>query len=144
MLVRDEFYVEREKKREKIYDFCIAFGGTDTLNLSQKVALALLHKNAKFKLAIITTSANENLKDLKILAKIYPNLSLFIGSNEVAKLMNESRELIIQASSLVNEAIVLRAKFKAVKTAQNQDEMAQWLGENGYEIFDASKICANL
>ena len=79
-----------------------------------------------------------------MLAKIYPNLSLFIGSNEVAKLMNESRELIIQASSLVNEAIVLRAKFKAVKTAQNQDEMAQWLGENGYEIFDASKICANL
>lgn len=36
MLVRDEFYAEREKKREKIYDFCIAFGGTDTLNLSQK------------------------------------------------------------------------------------------------------------
>ena len=144
MLVRDEFYAEREKKREKIYDFCIAFGGTDTLNLSQKVALALLHKNAKFKLAIITTSANKNLKDLKMLAKIYPNLSLFIGSNEVAKLMNESRELIIQASSLVNEAIVLRAKFKAVKTAQNQDEMAQWLGENGYEIFDASKICASL
>ncbi|MBR8465386.1 UDP-2,4-diacetamido-2,4,6-trideoxy-beta-L-altropyranose hydrolase [Campylobacter sp. faydin G-140] len=142
LLVRDEFYVERDIKREKIYDFFIGLGGTDVLNLSAKIAQNLLDKN--YKIAIITTSANTHLNELLDLEKRYKNLNIFINSNEIAKLMNKSRELIISASSMVNEAIVLGAKFKAIKTADNQNEIYQWLKDNNYEVYESDEVCANL
>ena len=58
--------------------------------------------------------------------------------------MNESEILVISASSLVNEALVLGAKFKAVRVADNQNEMTQWLATNGREIYEADEICLSL
>ena len=141
-LVRSEFYDEAKIKREKKFDYLIALGGTDALNLTAQIASNLLAKNKK--VAAITTSANVNLANLQILAGREPNFSLFINSNEVARLMNESEILVISASSLVNEALVLGAKFKAVRVADNQNEMARWLAANGREIYEADEICLSL
>ncbi|WP_314300957.1 UDP-2,4-diacetamido-2,4,6-trideoxy-beta-L-altropyranose hydrolase [Campylobacter showae] len=141
-LVRSEFYGEAKIKREKNFNYLIALGGTDALNLTAKIASNLLAKNKK--VAAITTSANANLANLQILASSEPNFSLFINSNEVARLMNKSEILVISASSLVNEALVLGARFKAVRVADNQNEMAQWLAANGREIYGADEICLNL
>ena len=141
-LVRSEFYDEAKIKREKKFDCFIALGGTDALNLTAKIASNLLAKNKK--VAAITTSANANLANLQNLADSESNFSLFINSNEVARLMNESEILVISASSLVNEALVLGAKCKAVRVADNQNEMAQWLAANGREIYEADEICLNL
>lgn len=138
LLVRDEFYAEKKIKRAKIYDFFIGFGGTDILNLSGKIAEILLAKSAK--IALITTSANANLAKLKILADKNENLSLFINSNQIAKLMNESKSLIIQSSSFVNEAMVLGANFTAVKTADNQTEIYKWLKLNGFKTYKSDEI----
>lgn len=140
-LVRSEFYGEAKIKREKKFNYLIALGGTDALNLTAKIASNLLAKN---KVAAVTTSANVNLANLQNLADSEPNFSLFINSNEVARLMNESEILVISASSLVNEALVLGAKFKAVRVADNQNEMAQWLAANGREIYEADEICLSL
>ncbi|MGG7073922.1 UDP-2,4-diacetamido-2,4,6-trideoxy-beta-L-altropyranose hydrolase [Campylobacter sp. 9BO] len=139
MLVRDEFYQEQSVKREKIYDFFIGFGGTDILNLSFKIAEILLAKSAK--IALITTSANTNLTELKNLSDENENLSLFINSDQIAKLMNESQNLIIQASGFVNEALVLGANFTAVKTADNQNELYKWLKTNGFKAYVSEQIC---
>ena len=139
-LVRSEFYGEAKIKREKKFNYLIALGGT--LNLTAKIASNLLAKNKK--VAAVTTSANVNLANLQILADSEPNFSLFINSNEVARLMNESEILVISASSLVNEALVLGARFKAVRVADNQNEMAQWLAANGREIYEADEICLSL
>lgn len=141
-LVRSEFYGEAKIKREKKFNYLIALGGTDALNLTAKIASNLLAKNKK--VAAITTSANANLANLQNLADSELNFSLFINSNEVARLMNESEILVISASSLVNEALVLGAKFKAVRVADNQNEMAQWLAANGREIYEVDEICLNL
>ena len=141
-LVMSEFYGEAKTKREKKFNYLIALGGTDALNLTAKIASNLLAKNKK--VAAITTSANANLANLQNLADSEPNFSLFINSNEVARLMSESEILVISASSLVNEALVLGARFKAVRVADNQNEMAQWLAANGREIYEADEICLNL
>lgn len=141
-LVRSEFYNEAKIKRKKKFNYLIALGGTDSLNLTAKIASNLLVKNKK--VAAITTSVNANLANLQNLADSEPNFSLFINSNEVARLMNESEILVISASSLVNEALVLGAKFKAVRVADNQNEMAQWLAANGREIYEADEICLSL
>lgn len=142
MLVRDEFYQEKKIKREKIYDVFIALGATDSKNLSANLALKELEKNSK--IALVTTSSNANLNALKELEKEHKNLTLFVDSNRIARLMNESKELIISASSLVNEALVLGANFIAVQVAKNQEQMYEWLLENGYKAYKSEEICLNL
>lgn len=141
-LVRSEFYDEAKIKRKKKFNYLIVLGGTDALNLTAKIASNLLAKNKK--VAALTTRANVNLENLQNLADSEPNFSLFINSNEVARLMNESEILVISASSLVNEALVLGAKFKAVRVADNQNEMAQWLAANRREIYETDEICLSL
>ena len=130
LLVRDEFYEEAQVKREKIYDYAIILGGTDILK--------------GLKTAVITTSGNKNLSALKELASKNENFSLFVDSKSVARLMNEAKMLIITASSLVNEAYVLGAKFKAICVADNQKEIFAWLKENGYEAYWGDEICLSL
>lgn len=144
MLVRDEFYTERGVRRAKIYDYFIALGGTDTLNLSGEIARTLLAREPNLCLAVVTTSANANLAQLENLARETTNLRLFIDSQEVAKLMNESRELIVSASSLVNEALVLGAKFRAVRVADNQNELYKWLIKNDFLAYKSDEICEAL
>lgn len=48
--------------------------------------------------------------------------------------MNESNKLIISASSLVNEALLLKANFKAICYVKNQELTATWLAQKGYEV----------
>lgn len=133
LLVRDEFYKEMSIKREKIYDFFIMLGGADVLNLSQKVALSLPKTS---KIAICSTSGNKNLNSLKEFAKNSSNISLFVDSSQVAKLMNKSKKLIITPSTTVHEALVLKANFDFIKVAKNQNLMEKWLIENGYGLYE--------
>lgn len=130
-LIRDEFYKEAKIQRAKKYDIFICLGGTDTLNLSAKLALDL---PKTLKIIIATTSANKNLPALKKLCEEYQNISLAVDLKDFAKTMNESKKLIIQASSLVNEALILKAKFKAICTQKNQEKIAFWLKDSGREV----------
>ena len=130
-LIREEFYLEAKKKREKIYDFFICIGGTDFKNLSIQIASGLPKSKS---IAIATSSLNYHLTKLQKFAKEYTNIKLFIDHDNLAKLMNESNKLIISASSLVNEALLLKANFKAICTSKNQRKIAQWLAKKGYEV----------
>ncbi|OKY02670.1 UDP-2,4-diacetamido-2,4,6-trideoxy-beta-L-altropyranose hydrolase [Campylobacter jejuni] len=129
-LIREEFYQEAKENREKKYDFFICMGGTDIKNLSINIA-SNLPRNKK--IAIATSSSNPNLKKLEKFIKDHENIKLFIDEN-LAKLMNESNKLIISASSLVNEALLLKANFKAICVAKNQEKLANWLAQKGYEV----------
>ncbi|TQR59609.1 UDP-2,4-diacetamido-2,4,6-trideoxy-beta-L-altropyranose hydrolase [Campylobacter troglodytis] len=130
-LFRDEFYEEVKIKRDKIYDFFICLGATDSRNLSAKIALNF---DEGKKIFIATTSANTNLKQLKSIADKSPNITLGVDIKDFAKTMNQSKKLIISASGLVNEAIFLKAEFKAVCTNKNQIKIAQWLKNSGKEV----------
>ncbi|MCR6570877.1 UDP-2,4-diacetamido-2,4,6-trideoxy-beta-L-altropyranose hydrolase [Campylobacter insulaenigrae] len=130
-LIRDEFYEEAKIKREKIYDFLICMGGVDSKNLSLNIALSL-PKNKK--IVITTTSANKHLKKLEKFSQENENIKLIIDSQNLAKLMNQSKKLIISASTLINEALVLKANFKAIAYVKNQKKIAAWLAKKGYEV----------
>ncbi|MBM0637733.1 UDP-2,4-diacetamido-2,4,6-trideoxy-beta-L-altropyranose hydrolase [Campylobacter sp. VicNov18] len=130
-LIREEFYQEAKENREKKYDFFICMGATDIKNLS----LSLANELPKTKIiSIATSSSNPNLAKLQKFAKMHDNIKLFIDHNNIAKLMNESNKLIISASSLVNEALLLKANFKAICLAKNQEKLAKWLAQKGYEV----------
>ncbi|AJC85235.1 UDP-2,4-diacetamido-2,4,6-trideoxy-beta-L-altropyranose hydrolase [Campylobacter peloridis] len=130
-LIRDEFYQESKIKREKTYDYFICMGGSDPKNLSLKIAddLALDKK-----IIIATTKSNKHLKKLEKLHQLKPNIKILIDHHNLARLMNESKKLIISASSLVNEALMLKANFKAIAYAKNQEKIATWLAKKGFEV----------
>ncbi len=139
-LIRDEFHKEKSVKREKIYDIFIAMGGADTTNINIPI-LKTLPKNKK--IALLTTSTNKNLKELKKYVINYDNITLHVDSNEVAKLMNQSRFAIITPSVIVHEVLFMEFDFLAIKTAENQDDIYKYLKQNGYcvlEEFNMIKI----
>ncbi|RKO64059.1 UDP-2,4-diacetamido-2,4,6-trideoxy-beta-L-altropyranose hydrolase [Campylobacter sp. P255] len=130
-LIRDEFYEESKIKREKIYDYFICIGGSDPKNISLNVANKL---NQNKTIIIATTRANSHIKSLQKLSQKNPNIQILIDCPNLARLMNESKKLIISASSLVNEALILKANFKAIAYAKNQEKLAIWLAKKGYEV----------
>ncbi len=136
-LIRDEFKHEKKIKREKIYDIFIAMGGADTVNLNIKL-LKLIPDDKK--IVITTTTANKNLEDLKNYVKYKKNIFLQINSNQIARLMNESRFCIITPSVISQEALFLNKKFLAIQTASNQKEIANYLKDKGILILKESEI----
>ena len=136
-LLREEFYKEKKIKREKIYDVFIAMGGADTANINIKL-LEILPK--KYKIAVVTTIANKNLEDLEEYVKDKKNISLFINSNQIAKLINESRFAIITPSVIVNEVYFMGLPFVAIKTADNQDEIARYLEQQEMIVLNIDEI----
>ncbi len=136
-LLRDEFKKEKKIKREKIYDYFVAMGGADTANLNIPI-LELLPKDKK--VAIVTTSANKNLQELKDFVKNKNNIKFFIDSNEIAKLLNQSRFAIITPSVTVHEVLFMGVDFLAIKIAENQEEMAKWLRSKGLFVISKSYL----
>lgn len=132
-LLRDEFRVEKEIKRDKIYDVFVAMGGADTANLNIKILENL--ENEK-KIALVTTQANKNLEALKDYVSDKVQASLFVNSSAVAKLMNQSRLVITTPSVTVNEAMFLDLPFIAIKTADNQKDIFRYLEDAGFRVVD--------
>lgn len=131
-LIREEFHTEKTIQREKIYDVCIAMGGSDVGNLSQKIA-QISPKNKR--IAILTTTANAHLQELHSFVADTPNITLHVNSKEVAKLLHESRFVITTPSVMVHEVLFMEVPFIAIQTAQNQEAMFQYLHQKGYLVL---------
>jgi len=128
-LIRDEFKREKEKECEKIYDIFIAMGGTDASNITLSILKTL---SDHLRLCILTTTANAHLHELKNYVANKPNIALHINSNEVAKLLHQSRLAIVTPSVMVHEVLFMEVPFIAIKVASNQDDMYKYLKDNGY------------
>jgi UDP-2,4-diacetamido-2,4,6-trideoxy-beta-L-altropyranose hydrolase/pseudaminic acid synthase len=143
-LLREEFYQEKNIQRDKIYDVLIAMGGADTANLNIPILKTIPQD---LKVTVITTVANANLEALKEYIKDKKNITLFINSNEVAKIINQSRLAIITPSVTVNEVYFMGVDFMAIKTADNQEDMAEFLFDNNFvclEKFNAKEMTSKL
>ncbi len=136
-LIRDEFYKEKEIKREKIYDIFIAMGGVDSANITLQL-LKLLPIDKK--IAVVTTSGNKNIKDLKSFINKRENIKLFIDFDKIAKLMNESNFGIITPSVISQETLFMGVKFLAIQTADNQKEIAKYLKKKNILVLKKSEI----
>jgi len=134
-LLRDEFLKEKEVKREKIYDIFISYGGADTANLNISTLRVLEEVDKSLKIVVVTTKANSNLDKLKEYVKDKENIDLKINTNEIAKLLNQSKLAIITPSVTVNEVYFLNIPFIAIQTADNQKYMTSFLVEKGFIVL---------
>ena len=139
-LIRDEFREEKKQKREKIYDLFIAMGGTDASNITLSI-LKTLPKTLR--ICVLTTTANAHLKELQDYIVDFPTIALHINSNEVAKLLHQSHFAIVTPSVMVHEVLFMEVPFIAIKVAANQDDMFEYLHNQGYPVlkeWDASSF----
>lgn len=131
-LIRDEFKEEKKISREKVYDIVIAMGGADTTNVTTKILQTL---DTSLNICIITTTANAHLSELLADTIEYDTVEVHVNSDNVAKLLNQSRFAIITPSVMVHEVLFMEIPFVAIKTADNQSEMANYLDLNHYSIM---------
>ena len=132
-LIRDEFKVEKECIYEKIYDVCIAMGGSDASNITLSI-LKILPQTLH--VSVLTTSANAHLVELKAYAKNKLHIALHVNSKKVAKLLHQSKLVIVTPSVMVHEVLFLKMLFIAIKTMENQDDMYQYLLKENYTVLD--------
>jgi UDP-2,4-diacetamido-2,4,6-trideoxy-beta-L-altropyranose hydrolase len=136
-LLRDEFI--QQKKSKSIF---LAMGGADHSNLNIDI-LKVLEDFKYIDVNLVTTTANQNLEELKEYTKDKYWIELHINSNRIAKLMRVSDFAIITPSVTLNEVFFMELPFIAIKTADNQEDMAQYLKNNKYRIleyFDSIKL----
>ena len=131
-LLREEFLDTKEVAKNDT--LLIAMGGADTQNLSAKI-LACLPENFSWHVHIITTHANKNLVQLQEFASADPRITLFIQTNEMARLAKEARLAVITPSVLANELYALQTPFIALQTAKNQKYMRRFLKQKGYGVL---------
>lgn len=125
-LLRDEFFESKKLKVTK-NSVVIILGGNDVLNLSSKIANLLLQINNKYKITVITTSVNPNLKDLKENS----NIELLVDINNIASVI-ASKSLVITASGgTFFEVLSLKKKFINIEVASNQKVVDKFLKQKG-------------
>ncbi|MAC83415.1 MAG: UDP-2,4-diacetamido-2,4,6-trideoxy-beta-L-altropyranose hydrolase [Arcobacter sp.] len=131
-LLRDEFInVNRTKKNNIKKTFFIAMGGSDPLNLNIKI-LEVLELFKNIKVNIVTTQSNQNLEELENYSKNKNWINLFINCDSMAKLMVESDYAIITPSVTSNEVYYMNLPFIAIKMAENQKYMYEYLRDNNF------------
>ena len=137
-LLREEFKSEKTKKREfpqEIKNIFISMGGTDHLDISTQI-LKALDEVMELKIDVVTTTANPHLDELQKYVASKNNVTLYINTSQIAKLINKSNLAIITPSVTMNEVFYMEIPFIAVKTADNQKEMHNYLIKNNYISFD--------
>ena len=136
-LLRDEFYIEKKKKRNKTSSkktIFIAMGGADTAKLNIPI-LKILNKLSKVQVEIVTTTANKELTKLHKYCKKRKWVNLHINSNKLAKLMAKSDLAIVTPSLTVNEVYFMELPFIAIKTANNQKDIYAYLKKKKYNTL---------
>ena len=129
-LLRDEFI--EEKKRKTIF---LAMGGADHSNINIEI-LKVLESFTDIKVNVVTTSANQNLEELKIYVENKKWIKLHINAKKIARLMKISNFAIVTPSVTLNEIFYMEIPFLAIKTAKNQEAMYAYLVQNKYPVLE--------
>jgi UDP-2,4-diacetamido-2,4,6-trideoxy-beta-L-altropyranose hydrolase len=143
-LLREEFIKAKKESKiitKKIKVF-LAIGGSDHSNINIDI-LNVLKEFENIEVDLVTTNANANLLQLENYVEEKKWINLNINSNCIAKLMRTSDFSIITPSVTLNEVIFMELPFIAIKTADNQEYMYQYLVQNNYlalDIFDIEKL----
>jgi len=137
-ILRDEFYKEKKKhhKKNKKKNIFIAMGGTDHSNINIDILKTINSLNKRnLMVTLVSTTANKNLKALEKYCKHKSWIDLQINSNQIAKLMSKSDLCIVTPSVTVNEVCFLNKPLLAIKTAQNQIDIYNYLKKKNHPVL---------
>ena len=139
ILLREEFYQEKNKGRQNnnnnTFTIFIAIGGTDHTNINPQI-LTVLEEFKHLNIVLVTTTANKHLQELKSFVENKTPIQLHINSTNIAQLMNKADLAIISPSVTMNEILFLKIPFIAIKTANNQNYMVEYLQTQNSSILN--------
>lgn len=124
-LLRDEFFMEYQNSIEE-NSVAILLGGNDVLNLSSKVANALLEINSKYSVSIITSSVNPYIEELRQRADI----KLLVDIDNIAEVLSSKEFVIVASGGSLFEVMALKKNFINIEVATNQKEVTNFLESN--------------
>ena len=133
-LIRNDFKKIKSKNRQINKNnptVFVAMGGADSANMNLKV-LKVLIKFSDINVNIPTTSTNLNINSLLEFSQKYPQIHIHIDHPNIAQLMDSSDFAIVPTSATVYEVMYLNLPFIAIKTADNQKYVYQYLQEKTY------------
>ncbi len=136
-LLREEFIIQKKSKT-----LFIAMGGADHSNINIDI-LEVLKEFKYIEVKLVTTTVNQNLEQLKEYVQDKDWIELHINSNKIAKLMRISDFTIVTPSVTLNEVFFMELPFIAIKTADNQEDMVEYLLKHEYLLlkeFDSNKL----
>lgn len=146
-LLREEFTKERQNrdslvKKDNSLTLFIVMGGADHSNKNIEI-LKVLENFSNIQINLVTTTSNQYLEELKEYVKDKKNITLHINTQIMAKLMGESDFAIVTPSVTLNEIFYMELPFIAIKTAENQNKMYNYLAQNNHLAlaeFDSKKL----
>ncbi|AWI24459.1 UDP-2,4-diacetamido-2,4,6-trideoxy-beta-L-altropyranose hydrolase [Flavobacterium pallidum] len=115
------------EKKNKIKTVLICFGGSDYLNLTQKITAFVAGLRNDYQVFVITGAAYAFTEELSAYCAAYPEITHFsaIPEKQMLDLMKKSDLAIVPSSGIVFEALAAGCKV-----------MSSWYVDNQREIFD--------
>lgn len=138
-LIRDEFITAKSRPSESVRDtftFFVSLGGADRDNITLDVLKALSLIN-DIEIVAVTTSSNVNISALTDYIAGTQNIKLHIDSMLIAELINNADTAVVSPSVILNEVFFMEKPFIAIKTADNQSEMINFLNSNRYDVLES-------
>ncbi|WP_200146926.1 UDP-2,4-diacetamido-2,4,6-trideoxy-beta-L-altropyranose hydrolase, partial [Francisella orientalis] len=136
-LLRQEFYDYKNKSKPKniIPKVFVAMGGADHSNKNIEILRAISEVGG-IEVNLVTTIANKNLEQLVDYCKDKNWVNLHINSTKMARLMHESDFAIVTPSVTVNEVCFLNLPLIAIKTAENHQDIFEYLSINSHYVLN--------
>jgi len=130
-LLRQEFKdinkSKRVKSKSKKKIIFLSMGGSDLFNFNYKILRILKLYHHKIEVYLATTTANQNLPQLKRFVFKNRWTKLYINASNLAEIMYRSDFAIITPSVTVNEVMYLKLPFISLKVIDNQEEIHRYL-----------------
>jgi UDP-2,4-diacetamido-2,4,6-trideoxy-beta-L-altropyranose hydrolase len=133
-LLRDEFF-ESKKVKTTRNSVAIILGGNDVLNLSSKIADLLFEIDKKYKITVITSSVNPNIKELKENKK----LEVLVDISNIASILSTKSLVITASGGSFFEVLSLKKKFINIEVAPNQKVVDKFLKNKGIKTTIKAK-----
>lgn len=146
-LIRDEFIEEKKKNkrtRTTKKTIFVSMGGSDHSNIILRI-LKSIPKN--YKVIVVTTTANKNLKKLKKFVSIHKMLELYVNYNNIASLMSKSDFAIISPSVISHEVIYMQLPFISILTGSDQRYVHEYFKKQRFLSmgkFNQNKLYNNI
>lgn len=125
----------REIAGKKKLNVFVAMGGADHSAKTVPI-LDLLVSLGNMNATVVTTSANRAVDELMKYASDHPCVTLHVDSDQIAMLMNRCDFAIVTPSVIANEVMHLLLPFIAIKTADNQKEIAAFLEAKAFDVIN--------
>lgn len=140
VLVRRELREARSAGYKRIKGrVFVAMGGADSYNMNIPVLEQIL-KVPELTADVVTTTANGRLNDLLEYSAGKRGISLHVDSESVGKLMAAADFGVITASVTANEAVFMGLPFIAVKVAENQHEIYNYLRNKDFLCVEKEEM----